>query len=202
MDPEVSMIVIRSNDYLKDVYFSNHAQSFFYIKPLNRDWDYTLISCFLNNFLDFSPDKSRGFTTNIKNQEYKTRYIFRHNFYDNNSIFIEIGNEIKVKVSRNFLIDFFMMHERLQYTRMGQYKKTNEYESLNPIIYFDFCINPINNGTNYLFLHKPLIFCQSCEFSDIFDYFCRHISKSGLPNNSDTASIKEYISLFIPQKKY
>lgn len=55
-------------------------------------------------------------------------------------------------------------------------------------------------STNYLFYHKSLIFCQLNDYSQIFDFFCSKIEKSGLPITFDTSTIREYISMHIPQK--
>ena len=149
----------------------SHAKTFFEIRPATCNWDYTLLSIFLNNFVNMSPDNSRGFKTKIKNKEYNTRYIFRHRTYRESSFNIQIGMQIKVFASRTFLRINFFRNEYEKFSKNGLWDKDLLYSQWNIFVYYNYVIWNPSDGTLNLFYHKPLVFLRNFDFSTIFDFF-------------------------------
>lgn len=56
-----------------------------------------------------SPDHSRGFKTNIKNNEFNTRYIFRHKTYSESSFNIQIGMQIKAFIYQELSLELIFL---------------------------------------------------------------------------------------------
>ena len=200
MEDDLTSIEFCSEEFVSDVYESAHAQTFFEVNPKNCEWDYTIISCFINHLTQMVPDQSRGFATKIKNKPFSTRFLFRHPFIKNCSFNIQLGVRMAVQVSRAFLTVFFTKNQYIKLTRDGLWKRELEVAQWRKMIYYSFKISNPSDGTVHLYYHKPMIFLRTFDFSIIFDYFCKRIQKAGLPINSETFSIREYISINYPTK--
>ena len=68
-----------TNYFFDDAFHSDHANSYFNIYPsdqYNKTWNYTLLTCFLNQLPNFIKRPIKPFKTKIKKPEYHTKFTF------------------------------------------------------------------------------------------------------------------------------
>ncbi|KAK8892033.1 hypothetical protein M9Y10_029255 [Tritrichomonas musculus] len=181
--------------FLSDAFDSNHSLKHFDVFPekLLR-WDFTTLSCFLNEFKNF--EKSSRFPfENIQNNDYNT--IFR--FVDKNnkgcSFEVRIGETIQVIGTKDFLNAYFIRKTKSFYSTLRQWCRFRTKPIFQEHTYYIFTIDEPEESTKNIFEHKPLYFNSKEDFSQIFQFFAQNIS-ANLPENFDTISIKDFNSLF------
>lgn len=201
MQCSLCYIEFRTNVFLEDSFTSSHAIQYFDINPNGKEWDYTLIACFLNNLQNFTKDTNHPFITGVKGKDYHTKFRFRSTTYPESYLDISLGIEISVRGNNDFLNHYFTPHESFYHSFLGGWNKMRKKPKYQKHIYFNFYISNPNDGTRYLFLHKPLIFCIIQDFSQIFKYFCKKVQMIGLSISDDTYSIREFISIHLPPKR-
>lgn len=69
-DNGLDEVIFKTEKYLGDCFEGNYSNVFFYIFIQDKKWDYTLLSCFINNFTDLIPSKYRAFVNGIEGKPY------------------------------------------------------------------------------------------------------------------------------------
>ena len=201
MQCSLCFIEFRTSAFLEDCFIGSHSLHSFEINPQNAEWNYSILSCFINNFCQFTKDENHPFITGVTGKDYHTKFIFRSIVYPQAHFVIQIGLKIKVHANIDFLRLYFTSQESFYYSFLAGWNRVRKNPKFQKHIFFNYYIQNPNDGTLYLFFHKPLIFCIPQDFSKIFKYFCKKIQLSGLPINDDTFSIREFIEVFLPSKK-
>lgn len=78
MDEEY--LTVETDYFLNDSFDGPKARYFFNIHSISSNWDYMLLSVFLNHFPNFIPSIRQAFQTGIVNDDFHTKYTFHHIF--------------------------------------------------------------------------------------------------------------------------
>ena len=198
MQCSLCFIEFRTSTFLEDCFVGTHPLHSFEITPQNIEWNYSILSCFINNFYQFKKDDNHPFITGVTGKDYHTKFIFRSIAFPQAYFVIQIGCKISVHANIDFIRLYFTEHESFYHSFLAGWNRIRKNLKYQKHIFFNYYIQNPNDGTRYLFLHKPLVFLYSTRF---FKYFCKKIQLSELPINDDTFSIREFIEEFIPTKK-
>lgn len=190
---KIDHLSFQTDFYLKDIFESDHAIKNFEIKPVQFDhFNFTQLSCLLNQLTDFKIRKRETFIKLKGNEDFHSRFHFVHK--DNNEIYIviKIGeNNIKVTASYLFVKTYFTMQ-----TYLFIWGKDRKNPVLQDHVAFLLQFNDINDGTNSIYFHKPAFLCSINDFSTIFLYFVENIQKVDLPYLYETFQIHDIFTYF------
>lgn len=162
-------------------------------------WNYTLLTAFLNELQTFKPVKTS--CTKVRDKLGNEFMMFA--FEDNDlRIYIKIRNEIQVSVPKAYILQspHWIRYEINTMSQIGSQGRETKTLKLKKMIFYEWRVQP-NSGTIALYTHKSLIFNAISDFTLCFQYFSKKFNELHVPNNDDTCSIYEFISMWINDRK-
>lgn len=162
-----------------------------------NEWNFTLLSAFLNELDEFVKPSRRGFIATNDLGRPNGKFSFTHQSIPNFYIFVKITDKISVQASMKWLIRKWERKEIAEFSHYRKEGKLRKMPVMQMLNFFSFTFNTPTDGTKCLLDHSPLIYCSPYDFTNIFHFFTKHIFDIGLPNNHDTCSIYEYSNIFI-----
>ena len=193
-------LIFTTNFYLDDMFTKKLRKNIEVFPASNsRQWNFTLLACFVNELNGFTAPKKRAFEYDAKKG--KRHFQFRH--FQNPwkvNIYIE-DTIIHVTFSISCIIAQWERKTILCPSTMGYGCKTVLYQRMQQHTYYEIMIQNPRDGTKALYLHTPIIFNSFDDFSDIFYYFVKKMQQTGIPNIEDTSSLQDYADNWIVTRK-
>lgn len=156
------------------------------ISPEEYDWDFRLLSVYINQLDDFQLDPKNGCRSRIngKNEVYYFFRFFAKNDQDKEFILIDIMNSIKVRVSKK-IADLWDDEN----FKKGWTKK---------VLFLE-----LNCGSKALLKDSPLIYYPPSDFSSAFHSFCSSfVNMKIVERTPETIQIYEYVDTFKQERFY
>lgn len=165
-------------------------------------WSYTNLMIFLNELNDFITF-DHSYVKRTTNQKI-TKAYFHYRHYDvqkNWHVYITVSlDDIKVKVSTNFLRDLWNPESQILESNIGAQNKMKKtfYEQEHIRFYKDYVYS---DSSIDLLNQNPLLLFGKDDFSKIFRNFCKSMKKFGYPQNEDIEMITQFLNIFSFKKK-
>ena len=173
------------------------------IFPKFNDWTFTHLATFLNQHPNFTPVKKSCGTVSDAISNHFMKFIYSASRF---RLYIKIQvatNNIQVSISKDYIMqstqwDKYEINVMSQIGSRGRKTKTTTIKTL---VFWEMRISQPNAGTTALLLHKSLIFNSINDFTLGFQYFAKKFMTIHVPNNDDTCSIYEFISIWVNDSK-
>ena len=175
----------------------------FAILPLGQEkWNYTLLSCFLNEQTDFKHLKKRNDSTNDTQTQIPNKYF--KIIYENNNgrLYVKVTEQgIFVKIDKKYVVNSprWVRQTYTEASLIGAQGHILEKPKIGTFIQYKINAT-LTSGTRSLYKHTSLIFTLFCDYSSAFIYFAKQLSRISLHFCEDTCSIHEFIFLWIREK--
>ena len=202
-NPYVPYLCFRTEFFLDDAFDGQRNVKMMSVFPSNnQSWNFTLLSCFLNEHGNFRKAERRAYQETTKDGTLQQKFTFQHILHTHMKIYVTIASTaISLKMSTSYIKQAFTRKHIVFQSNLGKGGKICIQSRIQDHVFYDITFSDPKDGTKALFLHSPLIFNASDDFSDIFAYFCKKLKCSSYPKDCDTASIDEYIELWIIDEK-
>ena len=196
MDETETRLHFRTDKYLQDTWYGDRSLKVVEVFPFESPWNFTLLTCFLNEHGNFKKAERRPY----QNTNDAQKFTFEYKEIENLKIYVKIQeNTISITMSTEYIRRLWRSNNTVEMTKMGVGRKILVRSSLKTFIFYDIVMNTPRDGTKALFHHTPLIFSSLYDFSDIFHFFAKKINH--FPISDDTVSLSEYIDCWIKTKK-
>ena len=201
-NPYLPSLWFRTNFFLADAFDGPRNLKVMEIVPAHHDkWTFTLLSAFLNEHASFKKAERRAFEQTTQDGTINQKFIFQNTELGHMKIYLQIvSTTISVKMTTSYIKQVWTRKYLTFASNLGKFNKTCITSRTQEHVYYDINYPDPKDGTKALFQHSPLIFNSLYDFSDIFHYFCKKLSTSSFPKDEDTASIEEYIDLWISNR--
>lgn len=200
MDIIQQRLSFRTDFFLNDAFNSEHAIKYFDIFPINGNWSFTILICFLNQLPNFQKNFSLPFKK-LTNNDYCARFSLIYNNNPQTEIIIFVGESIKVKATRTLITTLFKPARFWFFSQLRSWNKTRCHQKYQQHISYILFFNKYNDGTKAFFHHRPLVFCTPHDFSPVTYFFIKSIQKVGMPYIYDTFVLHEFFSMFFNESK-
>ncbi|NLZ73129.1 MAG: hypothetical protein GX905_04840 [Bacteroidales bacterium] len=190
-------------DYmLWDMFEGKYAPKKVNVFPSNDGkWNYTLLSCFINELGFFVKRGRRTFYERISPKgETIKKFIFEHKDFPNIQVIIQIVPFFSVEISTEYLKAAWEKKHLTFASNIGAGGKTKMKKDTKVHVFYETRIMDPKDGTKALFCHAPLLYYSDYDFSEIFRYFTKRILLMGIPNNDDTCSLFEYADIWLEKE--
>lgn len=168
--------------------------------PISLDdkWNFTLISIFLNEMHDFIPKDHC--IVHLKNNYVSFNFKSSNNPSYQISINIseDLSKDIIVEASYAWLIEELEVEESDFESNIGSRNRLLQKPRMQTHVRFFNTITDLSNSSKCLFFHYSISLFSNYDFSKVFHYFVKKISKFGLPLNEDTYMLQNYINIWYP----
>ena len=189
-------LIFRTDKHLYDSFYGRYHLKRLKIYPFSSGWNYTLLSCFLNENGNFVKASRRAAITTTDNGVTSQKFTFMHKDHPYMKIFIDIDlSGIHVSATTSFIRAAWTSKNIVEETNIGVGRKILTHSREQIFYFYEVNYQNPRDGTKALYLHTPLLFNSHTDFSRSFNYFCKKVQV--LPKNSDTVSITEYTELWI-----
>ena len=197
-NPYLPSLCFRTGFFLDDAFDGPRACRTMNIIPQNQRWSFTLLSCFLNEHGNFQKAERRAYETTTEAGTLIQKFTFQHSTETYMKIYLTIASDkITLKLSTSFIKQAWTRKYITFESDLGRGGKIRIRPIVQEHVFYDISFAEPKDGTKALLLHSPLLFNANDDFTNIFHYFCKKLHKSSYPKNDDTASIEEYIDLWI-----
>ena len=105
--PNIPELTTRTDFYLIDAFEGKHPFHFFDIIPTKTYWDYTILSCFLNQLTNFVKSANKPFSTCPNYDHFDARFVFVQIDNPKISFSVIIGLKINVTATIDFIKSYF-----------------------------------------------------------------------------------------------
>jgi len=191
-----------SEHLLFDQIYGNRSVAKLEIKPSSgREWTFTLLSIFLNEMGEFEKPSRRGFSLSHDCTRTNGRFSFFHQSIKKFYFYVNIDSAISVKASTEWLKGKWESRQIVKSSYARKYGKQRTKQVTQIFYFFAISFDAPSAGTKSLFNHTPLMYCSLYDFSSVFHFFVKRIFNIGIPFETDTYSIHEYLDIFIDHSK-
>ncbi len=202
MDELQQHISFRTDFFLVDSFNSKHAIKYFDIFPIHENWSFTILACFLNQLPNFKKNDCLPFKKCIDDDRYPCgRFSFVENDNPKMEIIVFVGNTIKVKCTRDFIVATFKPANFWFLSNLRSWNKIRTYAKYQQHVSYLLFFNRFSDGTKAFFYHRPLIFSALHDFSNILYFFIKSTQKVELPFVHDTFAIHEFFQMYFQNKQ-
>ena len=191
--PNIPELTIRTNFYLIDAFEGDHPLHFFDIIPTNAYWDYTILSCFLNQLPNFVKSTNKPFSTCPNYDRFDARFVFDQIDNPKISFSVTIGHKINVIATIDFIKSYFTIKESVFSSYLRKADKLRTKAKYQNHIFYEITFTYIFNSTFSLYKHRNIIYHSQLDLSAIFYYFCN--SKKKFYNNFYSMK-KKYMDIY------
>ena len=197
-NPYLPSLSFQTGFFLSDAFDGPKNAKTMSVTPKNCSWNFTLLSCFLNEHGNFQKVERRAYVQTTKDGTLVQKFTFQHKTENYMKIYLTIAStSINVKLSTSFIKQAWIRKHLVFASDLGKGGKVRIHPIVQDHIFYDISYSDPKDGTKALLLHSPILFNDFDDFSDIFHYFCKKLFKSTYPKDADTASIEEYIDLWV-----
>ena len=185
---------------LKDQFEGPRPKKKILIFPVEKDWDFTILSCFLNELDSFT--KKKGFCRTYENKYIQNIHSFK--FFDMNQpnikIIVSISSKIQVTISRDWIFTEgspWTKDSSVFFSKLRQRNRLRVQFQEQVHYFYRMSFPKLSNGSNAMLFNVPILYTGIYDYSTIFHYFVKKKNKIDLRYNYDTKFIHEYYDLFM-----
>ena len=169
MDIIQQRLSFRTDFFLNDAFNSEHAIKYFDISPINWNWSFTILICFLNQLPNFQKNFSLPFKK-LTNNDYCARFSLIYNNNPQTEIIIFVGENIKVKATRTLITTLFKPARFWFFSQLRSWNKTRCHQKYQQHISYILFFNKYNDGTKAFFITGLLFFALHMIFHHLHTF--------------------------------